>query len=74
MEQSNFIFSTSKENNETSIQTTYLKHLFLNETIRDKFPEVDAVNIAVNSMYAATVHTEPNLYLQVIRKKGCSGG
>lgn len=39
----------------------YLKHLFLNETIRDKFPEVDAMNIAVNSMCAATMHTEPNL-------------
>lgn len=68
-----FYFSTSKENKETSIQTTYLKHLLLTESIRDKFPEADAVNIAVNSMYTAATRTEPNLYLQAIRKKGCSG-
>lgn len=43
------------------------------ETLRDKFPEVDGVNIAVNFVYAPTTCTEPSLYLQAIRKKGCSG-
>lgn len=41
----------------------YLKHLFLTETIRDKVPEVDAVNVAVSSVTTTTTHIEPNLYL-----------
>lgn len=38
------------------MQTTYLKHLFLTKTIREKIPEVDAVN----PMYTTTTCTEPD--------------
>lgn len=38
------------------MQTTYLKHLFLTKTIREKIPEVDAVN----PMYTTTTRTEPD--------------
>lgn len=57
MEENNFLLSPQRKIKKISIQTMYLKHMFVTETIRDCFPEVNAVNIAVNSLHTATTCT-----------------